>query len=349
MLFDAHLDLAFLVEKGRDMHAELDDCGGTLMPAAVTLRSLVGGGVTYCLGTVFTEALDPGEAPVGGAGSPDSFAYRAGDWAAARRAGLRQLMLYEAWRAGGAVRFFEEYTDTPITMGVLIEGADVIDGPGDVAFWAQRGVVAVGLTWAKRGRYACGNMVEPADDPGMTGEGRELVAALDEAGVVHDASHLSQKSIEQLFGTTDALIVASHSNCRQLFTTDGVAGKLTKKTQRHLSDESIAEIGRRGGVVGLNLVSSFLDQTIEFGKGRAKVSDCADHVEHVCEVMGHKEGVGLGTDMDGGIVATDLPSGIDTPSDLVKISDELRRRGWSDDEVAGFEFGNWARVFGVGS
>lgn len=57
--FDAHLDLAYLAEVGRDMHAPLDDCRGRLLPASITLPSLRDGGVRACLGTIFTEAIAP--------------------------------------------------------------------------------------------------------------------------------------------------------------------------------------------------------------------------------------------------------------------------------------------------
>ena len=64
--------------------------------------------------------------------------------------------------------------------------------------------------------------------------------------------------------------------------------------------------------------------------------------------MGHRRGVGLGTDMDGGIKATDLPRGIDAPKDLHKLCDALNGRGWSDEEIHGFAWGNWARFWGIG-
>ena len=51
--------------------------------------------------------------------------------------------------------------------------------------------------------------------------------------------------------------------------------------------------------------------------------------------------------MDGGITADELPRGIDTPSDLPKLCDALAGRGWSDDDVRGFAWGNWARFWGL--
>jgi membrane dipeptidase len=152
---------------------------------------------------------------------------------------------------------------------------------------------------------------------------------------VHDASHLNDRSLDELFGATDRMVVATHSNSREVMG-DG--------RERHLTDGAIREIARRGGVIGLNLCSSFLHPSC-WGGGRASIDDAVRHVEHVCEVAGDRAHVGLGSDMDGGFAADRLPEGIDAPADLARIAEALRGRGWSDGEIAGFARGNWARVF----
>jgi len=342
-LFDAHLDLAYLVEIGRDMHAELDDCRGALQPAAVTLPSLAEGSVTRCLATVFTQPYTDEPPPDGGA-----YAFPAGDADAAYRAGWRQMLLYKSWHEGGAIDLWKLRSDgeASLSVGILIEGADPIPGPDDLGVWADAGAVAMGLVWALRGRYADGNAVHPKEDRGLTDLGRAMVDAMDANGVIHDLSHLSQKATDELLSRTDELVIASHSNCRQLFAPGGEPGKLTKATQRHLSDGTIREIGKRGGVVGLNLCANFLRDGLEKGD-RPSLDDCVRHVEHVCEVMGHRDGVGLGTDLDGGFSAAHLPEGIDEPKHVHKIIDVLRSRGWSKKELEGFARKNWERVFSL--
>jgi hypothetical protein len=98
--FDAHLDLAFLAETGRDMHAEPSDSRGRYRPAAVTLPSLAAGGVRTVLATVFTEAVPDPSRPDAETGE---FAYPLGDADAAYVAGMRQLKLYHAWHDAGLV------------------------------------------------------------------------------------------------------------------------------------------------------------------------------------------------------------------------------------------------------
>ncbi|HZW08858.1 MAG TPA: membrane dipeptidase [Phycisphaerales bacterium] len=347
-LFDAHLDLAHLAELGRDMHAELSDCRGRLQPASITLPSLRAGNVRACLGTIFTEAV-AGPAP----SETDSgaFTYALGDAAGAWRAGMRQLKLYHAWRDAGVIELLPRRAPSPspgadpaagpLLLGILMECADPIESPDQLPDWADAGVIAIGMAWWRGSRYAGGNGL----GAGLTPIGRELALAMDDLGVVHDLSHLSQPATDELLALTAAPVIASHSNCRAL-----LGGADNKDWQRHLADETIAEIGRRGGVVGLNLVRNFIRPGLNRNDpdDRPSVAEAIDHVEHVCSIMGHRRGVGLGTDMDGGITATDLPRGISAPADLHKLIEELAWRGWSEEDLGGFAWANWARFWGVG-
>ncbi|MCR9076012.1 MAG: membrane dipeptidase, partial [bacterium] len=193
--FDAHLDLAYLAENGRDMHAELNDCRGRFQPASVTLPSMIQGRITACLGTVFTEAIDPTNAD----SESGPFTYPFEDADAAYRAGMRQLLLYRAWRDAGLISRMplrgrpQEPSDAPIRLGVLVECADPITSPDELDQWVDMGVVAIGMAWWHQSRYAGGNGTDhhkPGN--GLTDLGRELVKRMDELGVVHDLSHLSQ-------------------------------------------------------------------------------------------------------------------------------------------------------------
>ena len=337
--FDAHLDLAMMAALGRDMTAQPADAGGPDLPASITLPSLAAGTVRTCLGTIFTEA----------GGSDRRIAYPHGDAHAAFTAGARQLQIYRQWADAGwctlptatapaAASTVPTYTTPPLRLGILIEGADIIREPNELAWWASYGVVAVGLAWWTASRYAGGNGT-PSDDPqtGITPLGLELVAQLDLLGLVHDASHLSDRAFSDLFEATGKLVIASHSNCRALL------GDATN--QRHLTDAQIKAIASRGGVIGLNLYSRFLDPACDKG-GRTSITTAIRHVEHICQLTGSHDHVGLGTDADGGFSAARLPDGIDTPSDYHKLCEGLHNLGWNDAAIAKFVSANFARVFG---
>jgi len=340
--FDAHLDLAYLAENGRDMHASLSDCRGRYQPAAVTLQSMNEGKITRCLATVFTEGIDPN--------NPDSeagaFTYPFGDSDAAYGAGMRQLLLYRTWFDAGLISRMPRRGETatnseaPLQLGVLVECADPITNPDELDQWADLGVVAVGMAWWHQSRYAGGNGTDhhkPGN--GLTDLGRALVKRMDELNIVHDLSHLSQRSTDELLALTDRAVIASHSNSRSLM---GDPDSLSN--QRHLADEAIVEIAKRGGVIGLNLLGDFVTPDMKKGE-RAKISDCVRHIEHICELTNSRSHVGLGSDMDGGFGADGLPEGINQPSDLTLLTDALMQNGWSDKDIQGFAHANWERFW----
>lgn len=358
--FDAHLDLAYLAVSGRDLRSELNPEAGPHPPAAVTLPSLAAGGVRMAMATIFTEP--DGTGPEG---------YAPGDAERAARVGRAQLEVYLDWRERGLVmidlpgalrvapgtgqmrggmgvaelvpppvaqrlaaaeRVSGARGRNPLHIGILIENADPIRSPDELGWWKERGVIAIGLAWAKSSRYAGGNSTQE----GVSGQGRELVAEMDRLGIVHDFSHLSDRAFGDLCAATDKRIVASHSNCRSLLG--------NPENQRHLTDEQIREIRRRGGIIGLNLYSRFLNAMLA-ESGRASLADAVAHIDRVCDLCGDRLHVGLGSDMDGGFSAARLPRGIDRPADLALLAEALRERGWSETEVDDFAFGNWARFW----
>ncbi len=412
--FDAHLDLAYLAEKGRDMHAPLDDCRGPLQPASVTLPSLRDGDVRACLGTIFTEGVQD---PTAHDAETGAHVYALGDAEGAYRAGMRQLKLYNAWAGAGVIELMPckpqdsspaafnnassslspagrvassgapsssspsslsplgrgrgegsssssssssslpsslsppgeragvrgSSSPSPLRLGVLVECADPIPSPDELPEWDEQGVVAIGMAWWHESRYAGGN---GTDNLGLTDLGRALIPAMDALAVVHDLSHLSQRATDELLTLTDAPVIASHSNCRSL-----LGGEANPQHLRHLSDDTIREIARRGGVIGLNLIRNFIRTGLDRNNpsDRPSADDAVAHVEHICELVGDRRCVGLGSDMDGGITANDLPAAINTPSDLTKLTDALRARGWNADDLAAFRYDNWIRFWGVKS
>ncbi len=348
--FDAHLDLAYLAENGRDMHAPLTDCRGRYQPPAVTLPSLIEGNVTQCLATIFTEAIDPTSADA----ESGAFTYPFDDADAAYRAGMRQLLLYRTWFDAGLIARMPKRAEPanesntplqpplqpPLQLGVLIECADPITSPDELEQWADLGVIAIGMAWWHQSRYAGGNGTDhnkPGN--GLTDLGIELAKRMDELNIVHDLSHLSQRSTDELLALTDKPVIASHSNSRAL-----MGDPDSKENQRHLADETIIEIARRGGVIGLNLLSDFITPNLKKNQ-RAPIEDCIRHIEHVCEITNSRAHIALGSDMDGGFGADSLPESINTPKDLTILTDALSNRGWSDPEIAGFAHANWNRFW----
>lgn len=356
------------------MFASPETAGGPWPPATITLPSLHEGNVRIALATIFTER--DGKEKEGG--------YPAGDIESAHKRGRAQLEVYETWRDQGRIaidlrellrhdpgvgrvragmgvgsiephslrerlaradralrgtRSSERWAEhDPLHIGILMENADPIRSPDELGWWKERGLIAVGLTWARSSRYAMGNLEPPEEPVGLTDLGRAMVKAMDALGIVHDLSHLSDRAMDELLALTDRPVIASHSNCRAILN--------DPRNQRHLRDESIREIARRGGVIGLNLCRNFIaPQPYSKRDPRPSIEQAVEHVEHICAIAGHRAAVGLGSDMDGGFGEDDLPAGIDRPAHLARLCEALSLRGWDHDEIEGFAHGNWARYF----
>ena len=203
---------------------------------------------------------------------------------------------------------------------------------------------------------------------GLTDFGREVVLEMNRLGMLVDVSHVSDDTISDVLETSRAPVFASHSSCRAL-----------SNIPRNLTDDQIRSIAATGGVVMVNIGSIFLDQKVvddfvakraalapqfaeitrkyredpkkqeeETGKllktirtSRASWRSVVDHIEHILKVGGPRS-AGLGTDFDG---IEDPPDGLEDVSKLPVVTEELLRRGHSEQEVRGVLGENFLRFW----
>ena len=342
-IIDAHLDIAYNASRGRDPRMPAKD-----QPpfdkeiATVGLPDLHAGNVVLVCATIFCAPM----------GSGDPNGYRSID--EARSQALWQLAWYRSRIDEDLLRFVTHTSDSALTRGMgfqpmqsdehglktrattmlptilLLEGADPLRTPDDVKEWFDAGLRIVGLAW-KQTRYAGGT---GAPGP-LTAEGRALVPELDRFGIIHDTSHLAQESFWQLLDTTSGPVIASHSNCRAI----------VGEGDRHLTDEMIRALARRGGVIGINFYDKFLIPKPEQGRRRATLADVVKHIQHICDLTGSVQHVGLGTDMDGGLGREQIPVEIQSSADLPRVADALAEAGFSDQGVSAILSDNWCRSF----
>ncbi|MSQ90201.1 MAG: hypothetical protein EXS01_02240 [Phycisphaerales bacterium] len=316
---DGHLDLAYISMERGDIRTESADPS----VRCVSLGALARGHVGVIAATIFVEC--------GPDATKHPWGYRdENDWQGANRAAELQMDYYESLEHAGLVRIVRNHAelvdDSLPRLLILMEGADPIRDAGDVARWHARGVRMVGLTWALGSRFAGGNH----GGGGLTAAGREVVAALDAHSILHDASHLSDAAFDDLLAATTRTIVASHSNARALMGSG----------ERHIRDDQIREIAKRGGVVGLNLYGKFLAVDRP-----ATIDDAIDHLQHIASVANSDTLNALGSDLDGGFLPDKLPVPLHGPEQYSLLTDALARRGWSSDSCLKFASGNWLRVF----
>jgi membrane dipeptidase len=68
-----------------------------------------------------------------------------------------------------------------------------------------------------------------------------------------------------------------------------------------------------------------------------------DHFDHICQLAGNADHIGIGSDLDGAFGKEQCPSDLESIADLQKIPDLLRERGYSDEDVQKVMHGNWLR------
>jgi len=269
--------------------------------------------------------------------------------------------------------------DGKIAILIGIEGGHAIeDSLGALSSYQRLGVRYMTLThtntngWAdSSGSFFGADMYEPgkyAVHGGLTDHGREVVLEMNRLGILVDVSHVSDRTMADAIATSKAPVFASHSSCRAL-----------SNLPRNVTDDQIRAIAKGGGVVMVNLSSLFLDQKAvdayvaakkamqpQLAEIRARLKDdpkkrdaeiaklvgalkypdanwtlFADHIEHVMRVGG-PQAAGLGSDFDG---IEDPPMGLQDVSQLPKLTEELLRRGHSDEEVRGVLGENFLRFW----
>ena len=301
-LVDAHLDLAYnAIEHGWDLGLDLPDLKTrekTPYTPSVSLPELQAAGVALAFATLF---VDPAKYP---------------DPELAHRAARVQLDRYRRWQDEGRVRIVRSRSELSAHLAawekdrvpglvLLMEGAEPVRRPEEVAFWAGEGVRLLGPAWQDT-RYAGGTKGKK----GLTEAGRELLSAMEEAGLALDLSHLSEAAYYEALEAFSGPVLVSHANFRPL------AGG---PENRHLTADQLEALKGRGAVVGIVLYNRFLDPEWERTDPATPRARVQKHAEAVAGVLGW-EAVGIGSDMDGGFGAESLPEGILSHKDWAKLA-----------------------------
>ncbi len=301
-MVDAHLDLAYNARAlGRDLSLPLDRLReGDPHPDTplVSLPSLREARVAVAFATLFVDPREGGQA----------------DW---QDEVYAQLALYETWEAQGWVRILREGKDLEAHLArypqdlvpglvLLLEGAHALASPKELAPLRQKGLRLLSLTWTTRNAYAGGN----AEEAPLTEAGKTLLREMEALGMALDLSHLAEEAAFQALEAFSGPVCATHANARALV-----------PSPRHLSDRLMEALRERDGVLGLVPFNAFLDLNWRRGDPRLPLEAFSRHKAHAEAILG-PQGVGLGTDWDGGFGLEAVPSGLDRHRDLWALGDE---------------------------
>jgi membrane dipeptidase len=221
----------------------------------------------------------------------------------------------------------------------LMEGADCIRTPEEAEWWMEKGVRIIGLAWTQT-RYA-GGTGSPAP---LSPEGKRLLRVMSDLGLILDLSHSSDQSVFESLDNFEGAIIASHSNPRSLWKEE------IKAPERALTDDMIKRIAERGGVIGVVLYNRFFKAlwTPSDGKTITVANQVVAVIDHVCQLTGSANHIGIGSDFDGGFGAESIPAELDTVADLPQIGEALKTRGYSVGDTEKILSGNWLRILRQG-
>ncbi|MEM7216986.1 MAG: dipeptidase [Pseudomonadota bacterium] len=203
---------------------------------------------------------------------------------------------------------------------------------------------------------------------GVSALGEDVITEMNRLGIMIDVSHASDAVFYDAIEVSRAPILATHSNARAV--TDH---------KRNMSDDMLRKIAANGGVVQLTMLSDYLrtapdnperdaalaelraatppssEMTQEeraarrlafreinekFPNPPATVAQAVDHIDHIVSIAGIDH-VGIGCDFDGGGGI----QGVFDASEVMNITIELVRRGYSEADIEKIWGGNVLRVF----
>lgn len=212
---------------------------------------------------------------------------------------------------------------------------------------------------------------------GLTEFGKKVIKEMNRLGMIIDVSHAHDETFWDVIKISEAPIVASHSCCRALSDhhrnlSDKMLKALAKnrgvvginflplflradnfKKMENLRAELLKKYHLPENLTDFSDVSQSKAQAFrkEYQKGlenlkrempKINVKTVVDHIEHVINVTGSTDHVGLGSDFDG---ISSTPDGLSHAGELVRITEELVKRGYKDKDIQKILGGNFLRVF----
>ncbi|KJH77460.1 membrane dipeptidase [Pseudomonas sp. ES3-33] len=180
---------------------------------------------------------------------------------------------------------------------------------------------------------------------GLTPLGREVVGAMNAAGIIVDSSHASKRSSLEIMEISQRPVIFSHTNVKAIF-----------DHPRTIDDEQIFACAGQGGVIGLTGLGIFM------GDPSASVAAYVRQIDYLAERIGTSH-IGLGLDTELYPEHKDLPEGESEddwwphehyeqmnghkqlqPEMLGEVAQQLTRLGYAPSEINAIYGENFMRI-----
>ena len=335
-IFDCHLDLSMNatewnrdltlpIEKIRELEKDLfdkPDRGN----ATVCLPELIKGNIGLCVATLISRYVKPNN-PLPGWNSPEqAWAHAQGQLAWYRTMEDREEMI-QITDKNSLIKHLEKWNNNSIKKRIgyilSLEGADSIINIDYLYNLYDQGLRAIGPAHYGPGTYAFGT----GSIGGIGKKGKELLKEIEKLNLILDVTHLCDQSFWETLDNYNGNLWASHSNTRTIV-----------PDERQFSDDQIKELIKREAVIGMAFDAWMMIPNWERGISNPEqkellIENIVDHIDHICQLTGSSNHIGLGSDLDGGFGKEQCPSDLGTIADLQKLDGILKKRGYNDDDI----------------
>ena len=264
-----------------------------------------------------------------------------------------------------------QYEAGLISLPLGMENGSPIEGDLDtLRHFYERGIRYVTLAHSRSNHLSDSSYDDNKRWDGLSPFGEEVVREMNRLGMMIDVSHLSDAAFYDVMELTTAPVIASHSSARHF----------TPGWERNMSDEMIVRLAGNGGLIMINYGSAFISEEARaYGSARgdafdawleergdedsdalrdefyalyaaengpypyATLAQVLDHFDHVVELTGSVDYVGIGSDYDG--VGDSLPVGLKDVSTYPNLVAGLLERGYDEDDIVKILGGNLLRVW----
>lgn len=356
LILDAHLDLAMnALEWNRDLRRPLEeirerdrhyDDRSDRGQGTVSLPEMRRAGMGLCVATQIARYVKPKNRRPGWHSPEQAWAQTQGQLAWYRameeqgemiqindRAGLDRHV--ERWQSALAKSdpASPEPADLPVGYILSLEGADSILSCNHLARAHEQGLRALGPAHYGPGTYAHGT----ESSGGLSATGRELLKEMEALGLILDVTHLCDESFWEALDQYHGPVWASHNNCRALV-----------PHHRQFSDDQIKALLERGAVIGgvfdaWMMVPGWTRGKTTPEEAQLKLETIIDHFDHICQMAGNADHIGIGSDLDGGFGREQTPMDLRSIADLARLPDLLGARGYGEDDVSKIMHVNFLR------
>ncbi len=254
-----------------------------------------------------------------------------------------------------------------------VEGGHMIEEDlGKLQSLYDMGMRYLTLTWNNSTSWATSAMDETLnagklERKGLSEFGRSVVKRMNELGIIVDLSHTGEQTFYDALSVTTKPVLLSHSSVWELC-----------PVFRNVKDEQIKAVAKNDGVICINFYSGFISREYdhradelqikrraftdslalsgmdsatmrtkwreyyrdEMKKVQPSLGQVVDHIDHIVKLVGDRY-VGLGADFDG---VNALPAGLEDVTTYPRITEELKKRGYSNRSIKRILGGNVLRV-----